>query len=315
MNFKQTFLEDVKTGLSSNPKSLPSKYFYDKRGDELFQQIMALEEYYLTRAEYEIFQLQKQKILDVFYKNQDEFRLVEFGAGDGYKTKVLLEHFIEKKIAFEYKPIDISQNALDKLIVDLNGNIPKLQLSAEQGDYFQVLSKLPRLNHKRNIILFLGSNIGNFTLDEIEGFLKGIRAKVYKDDLLFLGIDLKKDPDKILKAYDDEKGVTKAFNLNLLARVNAELGGDFDLNGFDHCPSYNPVNGECISTLVSNKNQTVTISGASFVLNKWESIQTEISRKFSLEQIADLATKCGFEIEENLLDSNAYFVDSIWKAV
>ncbi len=148
------FLADVLSGLSSEPKKLSSKYFYDKKGDELFQQIMELDEYYLTKAEYEIFETHKDTILDIFKSGANEFRLIEFGAGDGYKTKVLLEYFIESQTAFEYKPIDISQNALDQLKTDLNGNIPKLNITAEQGDYFQVLKRLPKINHKKNIILF-----------------------------------------------------------------------------------------------------------------------------------------------------------------
>ena len=223
MNDNDQFLEDVLFGLNSKPKKLSSKYFYDKKGDELFQQIMALDEYYLTRAEYEIFKTNKQEILEIFQSENSEFRLIEFGAGDGYKTKLLLEHFILSQAVFEYKPIDISQNALDKLKIDLNGNIPKLNMTAEQGDYFQVLKKLPRLDHKKNVVLFLGSNIGNFTLDEVESFLTNIRNKIHIGDLLFLGLDLKKDPEKIRAAYNDKQGVTRDFNLNLLDRINKEL--------------------------------------------------------------------------------------------
>lgn len=309
------FLNDVLTGLKSEPKKLSSKYFYDKKGDELFQQIMELDEYYLTNAEYEIFENNKEKILDVFQGEGQEFRLIEFGAGDGYKTKVLLEYFIGTQAKFEYKPIDISQNALDKLKSDLNGNIPKLNITAEQGDYFQVLRRLPKVNHKKNIIMFLGSNIGNFNWQEAETFLSAIRGKLFTDDLLFLGLDLKKDPDKILSAYNDSQGVTRNFNLNLLQRINRELEANFDINSFDHYPSYNPVNGECISTLISTKKQEVTIDGNTIGFEQWEPIHTEISRKYSLGQIKKLATKCGFEIKENFLDSNRYFVDSVWKAI
>jgi L-histidine N-alpha-methyltransferase len=315
MNDNNQFLEDVLFGLDSKPKKLSSKYFYDKKGDELFQQIMALDEYYLTRAEYEIFKTNKQEILEIFQSGNLEFRLIEFGAGDGYKTKLLLEHFITSKAKFEYKPIDISQNALDKLKIDLNGNIPKLNMTAEQGDYFQVLKKLPRLDHKKNVILFLGSNIGNFTLDEVEKFLTNIRNKIHLGDLLFLGLDLKKDPEKIRAAYNDKEGVTRDFNLNLLDRINKELNANFEIGSFEHYPSYNPINGECTSSLISTKDQTATVNGKTFTFEKWEPIHTEISRKFSLSQIEELALKCGFEIAKNLFDSNQYFVDTIWKAV
>ncbi|MDP4680992.1 MAG: L-histidine N(alpha)-methyltransferase [Cyclobacteriaceae bacterium] len=314
MNQSQ-FLKDVITGLETKPKRLSSKYFYDKKGDELFQQIMGLDEYYLTRAEYEIFKTHKEKILEIFQDGNTEFRLIEFGAGDGYKTKILLEYFIQSKGIFEYKPIDISQNALDKLMVDLNGNIPKLNITAEQGDYFQVLKKLPRLNSKKNVILFLGSNIGNFTPSEVETFLHEIRNKIFEDDLLFLGLDLQKDPEKILAAYNDNKGITKDFNLNLLNRINTELGANFETDSFTHYPSYNATNGECSSALISTKSQEVTIENKTFHFDEWEPIHTEISRKFSIPQLEELALKCGFEIEINLFDSNHYFVDTIWKAV
>lgn len=315
MSDNNQFLNDVLSGLDSKPKKLSSKYFYDEKGDELFQQIMALDEYYLTKAEYEIFKSNKQEILEIFQSGNSEFRLIEFGAGDGYKTKLLLEHFILSKAKFEYKPIDISQNALEKLKIDLNGNIPKLNMTAEQGDYFQVLKKLPRLDNKKNVILFLGSNIGNFTLDEVEKFLTNIREKIYLGDLLFLGLDLKKDPEKIRAAYNDKEGVTRNFNLNLLSRINKELNANFETGSFEHYPSYNPINGECSSSLVSTKDQKVKIDGQTFSFTKGEPIHTEISRKFSLPQIEELAIKCGFEIEKNLFDSNQYFVDTIWKAM
>lgn len=315
MSDNNQFLEDVLSGLESKPKKLSSKYFYDKKGDELFQQIMALDEYYLTRAEYEIFKTNKQEILEIFQADNSEFRLIEFGAGDGYKTKLLLEHFIAAQASFEYKPIDISQNALDKLKIDLNGNIPKLNMTAEQGDYFQVLKELPKLDQKKNVVLFLGSNIGNFTLDEVESFLTNIRNKIHTGDLLFLGLDLKKDTEKILAAYNDKEGVTRDFNLNLLRRINNELNANFDIESFEHYPAYNPINGECSSSLVSTKDQIVTVEGQTFTFEKGEAIDTEISRKFSLPQIEELAIKCGFEIEKNLFDSNQYFLDTIWKAV
>lgn len=310
----KSFLNDVIHGLSSEPKTLPSKYFYDKKGDEIFQQIMELDEYYLTRAELEIFQSQKEDILSIFQQG-NPFNLIEFGAGDGYKTKVLLKYFQEKSADFTYMPIDISQNVLNQLEETLKNEVPDLNITSKQGDYFEALSQLDKSNKTRNIVLFLGSNIGNFTPDGAIDFLSDIRSKIFKNDLLFIGIDLKKNPHDILSAYNDSQNVTKEFNLNLLRRINRELGANFDADTFIHYPTYNPINGECLSTILSTKDQTVTIAEQTFHFEKWESIHTEISRKYSSKQIAQLAEKCGFVVEQNLYDSNHLFVDSIWKAV
>jgi L-histidine N-alpha-methyltransferase len=310
-----SFMGDVLAGLSSDPKTLPSKYFYDKQGDKIFQQIMELDEYYLTRAEMDIFQTQKNEILSIFQSTNSAFNLIEFGAGDGSKTKVLLKHFQNKSADFTYLPIDISQNVLDQLMDTLNQEIPDLKTNALQGDYFEALSQLDKSNHARNIVMFLGSNIGNFTPDGAVAFLSDIREKIFKDDLLFIGIDLKKNPHDILSAYNDSQNVTKEFNLNLLRRINRELGANFDVDTFIHYPTYNPINGECLSTILSKKEQEVTIADQNFHFEMWESIHTEISRKYSEKQITKLAEKCGFVIEKNLLDSKKQFVDSIWRAV
>ena len=310
-----SFLNDVIKGLSSEPKTLPSKYFYDKKGDEIFQQIMELDEYYLTRAEYEIFQTEKDNILSIFREGNQAFNLIEFGAGDGYKTKVLLKHFQEQSASFTYMPIDISQNVLSQLENTLSKEIPELNITPKQGDYFEALSQLDKSNKARNIILFLGSNIGNFTPEGTVAFLSDIRNKIYKGDLLFIGIDLKKNPHDILAAYNDSKNVTKEFNLNLLRRINNELEANFEVDSFIHYPTYNPINGECLSTILSTKEQEVTISDQTFHFEKWESIHTEISRKYSEKQITVLAEKCGFVIEKNLYDSKHQFVDSVWKAI
>ncbi|UXP32564.1 L-histidine N(alpha)-methyltransferase [Reichenbachiella agarivorans] len=312
---KAVFLKEVLTGLNSVPKTLPSKYFYDKIGDALFQQIMELDEYYLTQAEFEIFDQQKKQILQEFSPNGESFNLVEFGAGDGYKTKVLLKYFLSQKVDFEYIPIDISQNALDGLKKTLNQEIPDLNITPMQGDYFQVLDRLSHATSKKNIILFLGSNIGNFSPTESTKFLSQIRADINMGDHLMIGIDLKKDPAKILAAYNDQDGITAEFNLNLLHRINKELDANFNPEQFKHYPFYNPITGECKSSLISLQDQEVKIGNSTIHLSQWEPIHTEVSRKFSLKEIHDLAARCGFCITSDLSDRHGYFVDSIWKAV
>jgi L-histidine N-alpha-methyltransferase len=309
------FLSDVLSGLKESPKHISSKYFYDAAGDEIFQQIMALDEYYLTRAEHEIFETHKGKLLDLFAEQNEAFNLVEFGAGDGYKTKVLLNHFVNAKADFEYLPIDISQNALDGLKNTLKKEIPDLSVKTLQGDYFKVLDKLSHSSDKRNVLLFLGSNIGNFDDNEAQTFLSHIRTDLHKNDLLLIGVDLKKDPKQILAAYSDKSGVTAKFNLNLLERINRELDSDFDISKFQHHAAYDPVSGICSSALLSTEDQKVNIGEVTISFKKWEPIHTEISRKYDIDQIHTLAAKCGFEVAMDLTDSNGYFVDSVWRAV
>ncbi|MDH3710463.1 MAG: L-histidine N(alpha)-methyltransferase [Cyclobacteriaceae bacterium] len=310
----QQFARDVLQGLSEKPKYLSSKYFYDQKGDALFQGIMALDEYYLTRTEYEIFESHKQQILDRLQVNHKPFDLIEFGAGNGLKTKVLLKHFKSQKVDFTYKPIDISQNVLDQLESDLKENLPELSIQTLQGEYFEMLSKLPKNAERKKVVLFLGSNIGNFIKPVALDFLKRLAEILTRGDHLLLGVDLKKDPKVIASAYNDSKGVTAAFNLNLLERINRELGGNFDLSTFVHRPTYNPSNGEARSFLVSNCRQTVTIEklDASFHFEPWETIAMELSQKYDLATLEQLADHTGFRIIEHFFDRNSYFTDTLF---
>lgn len=311
------FAKDVLQGLSSTPKFLSSRYFYDEIGDDLFQQIMKMPEYYLTRSEFEIFENKKDEILSVFSNDGRPFQLVEFGAGDGTKTKVLLEHFLEKKASFTYLPIDISENVLRQLTKDLENNLPELSVEPQQGEYFEALGGLSNGGRTRKVILFLGSNIGNFKPTEARKFLRKMASNLHVGDLLFIGLDLKKKPSLILDAYNDKGGITKAFNVNLLNRINKELGGNFETSDFEHFPTYNPQTGEMKSFLVSNKRQEVTIEALNKTIHfdAWESIYMEVSQKYSLQEINAMASEAGFKPVENLFDSNHYYVDCIWEVV
>ncbi|MDA0194898.1 MAG: L-histidine N(alpha)-methyltransferase [Bacteroidetes bacterium] len=310
----QEFARDVTRGLSANRKYLSSKYFYDEKGDELFQQIMELDEYYLTRSEYSIFDKNKERILETFCADCKGFNLLEFGAGDGYKTKVLLRHFAEQNTNFHYSPIDISANSLEQLTNTLEIELPKLKVSGLRGEYFQVLEGLKSNQEERRIVLFLGSNIGNFTKQIAIQFLDQLHSALNPGDLVMIGFDLKKDPSKILGAYSDKSGVTSAFNLNLLSRINRELGGNFNLNNFIHSPYYDPVSGECRSYLISTIEQTVHIDDLNMQAHfkAWEAIHMEISTKFDLDGTDELATTTGFKIEANFFDDKKWFVDSVW---
>lgn len=308
----QQFAQDVLDGLNSIPKTLPSKYFYDKKGDELFQQIMALDEYYLTRAEYEVFDKNKEALKETFLDGVDKFNLIEFGAGDGYKTKVLLRHFLEAAVDFQYMPIDISGNVLNQLETDLRSEFEDLQVRTIQNDYFKALDRIGQ-SPNRSVVLFLGSNIGNFSGEEAISFLKELYGRLKKNDLLLIGFDLKKDPKVILDAYNDNQGVTKAFNMNLLDRINKELDANFDLSGFIHYPVYNPLTGTTKSFLVSTASQTVEILDAAIHFDAWEAIHTEVSQKFSISDIKSLAEASGFTVVHDFFDSKNYFANSVWK--
>lgn len=310
--FTSNFEKDVFEGLTASPKYLQSKYFYDEKGDELFQQIMDQPEYYLTNSELEILSSNKEKILQVI-NSKEAFQLIDLGAGDAYKTKILLKHLIQKEIDFTYTPVDISEHAVEKLTTDLSAEIPGIRLNGIAKEYLGALKSLDQSHRK--VILFLGASIGNFSLQETLIFLRKVSELMSKDDLFLIGFDLKKDPKIILAAYNDRAGVTKKFNLNLLHRVNRELGANFDTSFFEHLPTYHPESGEARSALISIANQTVDLSGInlSVKLKEGEPIHTEISRKYSLEEIAALAEASGFEVVENILDKKEFFTNTIWK--
>lgn len=309
------FAKEVVEGLSAPTKHLSSKYFYDERGDELFQRIMALESYYLTRAEYQIFEEYASEIKKIAAKLAVPFQLLEFGAGDGTKTKVLLREFLKAGLDFTYCPIDISENVLKGLTDSLHDELPQLKVEALHGDYFQVLNALNKQSNQPKVVMFLGSNIGNFASGQAVGFLAKMAENLHPGDQLLIGIDLKKDPEVILKAYNDPEGVTRAFNLNLLTRINRELSADFDLGAFKHYASYNPQNGECRSYLLSKKNQQVHFAklGVTIDFKAWEEIHMEISKKYSLSEIEALAGQAGFRVLSHFTDQRSYFVDSIWE--
>ncbi len=309
-SYNSELAKSVDEGLSAPSKYLSSKYFYDPEGDHLFQKIMDLPEYYLTRCEEEILAGYKKDLLHQLCEQDGEFSIVELGAGDGLKTKILLRYFLSAKCNFTYVPVDISANAVEGLTTSLAKELPQLKVNGLAKDYFAALKELKGLQ-TRKLILFLGSSIGNFSKSEATDFLKLIRAQMSPRDLLLVGFDLKKDPDIIYKAYNDSQGVTKQFNFNLLSRINNELGGTFDLKQFIHYPSYDPSTGEMKSFLISTKNQTVYIDALqkSFTFGDWESIFTEVSMKYSEEELQQMATDAGFELLQFLTDKNTWYTD------
>lgn len=308
------FASDVLAGLSSSPKSLSSKYFYDDEGSRIFQEIMRLPEYYLTGCELEIFSGQAADIFRAFANGDRAFDLIELGAGDGTKTAVLVEHFLSQNADISYEPIDISQEALDALSAKFTTSFPTLNINTRTGDYFEILESLKNGSGRRKVLLFLGSNIGNFTRRQSVDFFRHLHKVMNPNDLLFIGFDLQKDPHVIASAYDDAAGVTASFNLNLLRRINRELGGNFDLDKFTHYANYRPIEGSARSFLVSREKQTVRIDALDreFEFEQWEAVFMEISQKYSLAMIDDLARESGFTIKQNFFDGKNYYCDSLW---
>lgn len=308
------FAADVLAGLSSSPKYLSSKYFYDDEGSRLFQQIMKLPEYYLTGCEKEIFETQAPEIFQAFSDGGAGFDLIELGAGDGSKTAILVDQFLSRGADISYSPIDISHEALDALTAKFADEFPSLRMNARQGDYFNILRSVAGDGSRRKVLLFLGSNIGNFSREASVEFFRQLRGVMTTNDLLFVGFDLQKDPHVIAAAYDDPEGVTARFNLNLLTRINRELGGDFDIEKFAHYANYRPIEGSARSYLVSRERQTVHIAalGRDFEFAQWEAVFMEISQKYSLQAIETLAADSGFRIVHNFFDSRRYYCDSLW---
>ncbi|MBO9703782.1 MAG: L-histidine N(alpha)-methyltransferase [Sporocytophaga sp.] len=311
---QENFAEDLIKGLSSIPKYLPSRYLYDDKGDVLFQKIMNLEEYYLTRAEFQILQNNKEDLLDYFIHYNKPFDLIELGAGDGLKTRILLKFLTDKNAAFQYIPVDISGNILKLLSSELRKEFPDLVLKPHCNDYFSAMSELRKFEGKRKVVLFMGGNIGNFSLQESINFYNELNKSLLAGDLVLTGFDLKKDPRLILKAYDDSEGITAKFNLNLLERINKEFSGDFKTENFSHFPYYDPTTGECKSFLLSTVNQSVRLKALDLNISfrAWESIQTEVSKKYSENEIEALADLTGFAKIHNFYDDNKYFTDSLW---
>ena len=307
------FLEDTLQGLSAHPKQMHSKYFYDEKGDLLFQRIMNMPEYYLTDAEMEIMQLQANDIAATITLDGSAFDLIELGAGDATKSIHLLSALINNKVDFKYFPIDISEHVISELDLNLPKELPTLDFEGLNGDYFEMLQKATEISDRRKVVLFMGANIGNMSVEEAVKFCESLKKLLAPQDMLVIGFDLKKNPKKILDAYNDKTGITREFNLNLLKRINRELNGNFNVEAFEHYASYNPETGECKSYLISLQNQSVQIGDSVFQFEQDEFILMEISQKYSIPEIESLALQSGFKMNGYFSDKQKYFVDALWR--
>ena len=296
------FLEDVIAGLSLPQKSLPPKYFYDAAGSRLFERICRLPEYYLTRAELALTRTHIAAIARFAGRRAGErsnIELIEYGSGESLKTRLLIRALRPKA----YLPVDISGSALERAAARLAREFPWLRIVPVRGDFSRPLD-IPAGPRGRRVAYFPGSTIGNLTPEEAHAFLARSRGQAGR---MLVGTDLKKDANLLHAAYNDARGVTAAFNLNLLARINRELGGDFDAKRFSHYAFYNAALGRIEMHLVSLRKQAVRIGRHRFGFQRGESIHTENSCKYSVDEFRALAAQAGLRGEKAWMDREARF--------
>lgn len=296
------FLSEVLHGLSATPKAIPAKFFYDERGAELFEQICALEEYYPTRTEIAIMRDYAGEMAGAI---GPRVLLLEFGSGSSRKTRALLDALQPSA----YVPIDISRQQLIESANAIAYEYPLIEVHATCADYSAdfTLPPLGKLQTLRRVVYFPGSTIGNFTPPEAREFLAQTAALVGRGGGLLIGVDLKKSPALLDAAYNDSKGVTAAFNLNLLARINRELGADFDVDAFEHWAFYDATEGRIEMHLRARADQLVTIATQTFSFTQGETIHTENSCKYDIDEFSALANSAGWQTVKVWTDAATFF--------
>ena len=297
----EAFESDVIVGLGQLPKTLPSRWLYDDRGSELFEEITKLDEYYPTRTETAI--LQKHASAMASFCGPG-VTLLEYGAGAGIKTEILVGALRSPSL---YVPIDIAGDFLDQTVARFRWRFPNLQTRPIVADFtssFPLPSWVPPM---ARVAFFPGSTIGNLDPGEVATFLQRMRRHVGAGGKAIIGVDMKKELDVLLRAYDDSQGVTAQFNLNLLARINRELDGDFDLQQFKHSACWNEAESAIEMHLVSLRHQIATVSGHTFDFDSGETIHTESSRKYNVEGFTALANANGWQTDRIWTDDNGYF--------
>ena len=302
----ESFVQDLVQGLGSKPKTLPCHWFYDKIGSQLFEEICELPEYYLTRCERSILEKRAGDIAGVF---EAPTTLVELGSGSASKTRVIIEAFLERHGRLVFAPIDISRSMLEESAELLLDDYPELEIRAFAGRYESGLEHLAKRQRSPRLTLWLGSSVGNLDRAQAALFLRRMRSGMGAADRLLIGIDLRKDRLMLEAAYDDSRGVTARFDLNLLARINRELGGHFDCASFAHRAIWQADLGRIESHLISRKTQRVRIDALDLEVSfaAGETIHTENSYKYSLEEIDWLAHEAAMACEAQWLDEGGLY--------
>lgn len=306
------FLSDVINGLNAEQKTISAKYFYDDIGSELFQKISQHPDYYPTKTEFSI--LDKISNILPTLINESEIDIIELGAGDGHKSELVINGFINANCKVNFYPIDISEKAMQLLANNLSIN-DHLNIHGVVADYLHGLNHLKTISNNKKIVLFLGSNVGNFNKQQTNEFLSMLSSALSAKDYVLIGFDLKKDPEVLNRAYNDSGGLTQAFNINLLTRINRELGGNFDITKFKHYGFYNPYRGTMESYLISLADQIIEVSAANqtFYFKQFESMHLEYSHKFTPSGITKLAQHNGFSVTQLFSDEQDYFIDALWQ--
>ncbi len=307
------FAKDVERGLGDKQKHISPKFFYDKKGSKLFEEICQQPEYYLNRTESQILKNSVNEILKII--GGDKISLVELGNGNSLKTRILLGPLLARLKSVSYFPIDVSLKMLKKSIADLFREYANLKIYGVCSDYVTGLVRINEfIKFKKNVprrkfIIFLGSSIGNFDPKEALAFLRSIVRYVRNDDVLLIGIDLEKDKPILDRAYNDKNGVTAKFNLNVLSRINEELDGEFNVSNFEHKSFYNTNKHRIEMHLISKMDQEVKIGsiGKTFYFKKGETIHTENSYKYSLGRFKKLVRTSGLQIVRNFVDPNKQY--------
>ena len=302
---EKSFADEISFSLNQHSKFISPKFFYDKKGSELFEKICELPEYYPTRTEISILKKLKDELSQYLH---GFFRLVELGSGSSVKTRLILDMLNQIQEKIEYFPIDISEILTESSAL-LQRDYKNLHITGIIDTYEGGLEFLKNYDDKKNLIIFLGSSFGNFTPYDGKEFLKTINSTMKDNDLFLIGLDLVKNKIILENAYDDSQGITAKFNLNVLSRINDELDADFNLNNFTHHAIYNENDQRIEMYLKSLINQSVIISKAntSLTLKKNELIHTEHSHKYELSQIHELMQQTGFDIKSTWLDENTHF--------
>ena len=302
----EDFRVDVEHGLSSTPKSIPPKYFYDEQGSRLFEQITALDAYYPTRTEASILSDHGLEILETM---GDTVTMVELGSGSSTKTRLLLDILAHRQQRVDYVPIDISPTIVTQFGQQLLADYPSLHIRGLICDYPLALDALKEEPGQRRLFLFLGSSMGNYHPHQATGLLQEVRGAMADHDRLLLGLDLKKDPAVLHMAYNDPEGVTAAFNLNLLGQINRELEGRFEVERFAHKALYNVEEGRVELYLESKMHQIIPIKALErgFTFREGETIHTEYSYKFDRQRLENILGQCDLKIERQFLDRRRWF--------
>lgn len=307
------FSEAVVHGLSSNPKRLPSDYLFDETGIRLLKEIRNMPEFYAAPCELGIFKSHAEEMAELLF--QPGMQIIEKGAGDTSAIYYLLKALLKRDKKIQFSPVDPSEELLKMSLAALKQQLPGLDVDPGHGEFFSLLEAREEMKPLPKLIVIPASRIGNLGYQDALSVLKQLHRILKKGENLLLGIDLKKAPSVILPAHSDPAGITARYNLNLLERINRDLGGHFNTKNFKHYASYEPETGELKNYLISQKEQEVLIEklNRSFHFDAWENVQTEFAKKYNPEEFRRLSTEAGFTWVEAFYDPELFYMDVILK--